>query len=233
VTQGNQVPLVTFEVVGTTKEQATQTVEFLADTFDRNVVALQDAYGAPKTEKITTRRLDLGSNVTESNSKMKRALVAVAGAGVLLTAALTISMDAFLRRRTRKAAKTEATPTAPIADPIPVDTLAATPPILLPPQRNGSAMSAAVAAARPSNGERVEEDRTVVIRQSARARARAAGEPVNGGAAGDEAKKGAAGGKATPPGESTIVLPNNVYGSVHRQRGDEKDRRRGEDKDRR
>jgi hypothetical protein len=54
-------------------------------------------------DAIRTRRLDQGTNVKESNSKVKRALVAVAGAGLMLTAAVTIGLDAWLRRRRRPA----------------------------------------------------------------------------------------------------------------------------------
>lgn len=217
VTQGNQVPLVSFEVVGQTKAQAQQTVDFLTTTFNRNVVALQDAYGAPKTEKISTRRLDLGNNVSESNSKVKRALVAVAGAGVLLTAALTIALDAFLRRRGRKRAESDGAAVVPGPEPKPLNGAAAA----VPPQRNGST---APEEAVPAPGERSEPDRTVIIRQPIRARVRN-GRLLKGGSPnGDEADNASERGRSTPPGESTIVLPQSVYGSVYGRRGDNKDR---------
>ena len=212
VTLGNQIPLVTFEVVGTSKTQATATVDLLTSMFDRNVVALQEAYGAPKNEKISTRRLDLGSNVTESTKKKKRALVAVAGAGVLLTAALTIGVDAFLRRSRRRREPDTATGTP---TPEPTATEAATTPV----QRKASATSAV--PARPAEGAGDEPDRTVIIRQ--RVLSSKNGSAPNGSSTGDEPKNGTNGGKATPPGESTIVLPSNVYGSVYGRRSEDKD----------
>ena len=222
VTASNQVPLVTFEAVGNSKLQATQTVDFLTQTFDRNVVALQDSYGAPKTEKISTRRLDLGSNVTESTSKVKRALVAVAGAGVLLTAALTIGLDAFLRRRARKR-RDGVDPETPTAAPESPKSDAAKPAGSAPAQRKSSVARASATPARVAVGEESEVDRTVIIRQPARSGANG-GHPFNGAAAAGDEPKSANGGKATvtPPGEKTIVLPN-VYGSVYGRRGEDKD----------
>jgi hypothetical protein len=169
VTVGNQIPLVTFEVVGNSKAQATTTVNFLTRSFDQNVLALQEAYGAPKNEMISTRRLDLGNNVTASTSKVKRALVAVAGAGVLLTAALTIGLDAILRRRARKrrddAAVAEPDPTtsdpsAPGSSRPASSTASSSVPI--PKQRNGSALSG---SSRPVVGEDSGLERTVIIRR--------------------------------------------------------------------
>ncbi|MEU4695275.1 hypothetical protein [Actinoplanes sp. NPDC023714] len=224
VETSNQVPLVTFEVVGSSKEEATKTVDFLAKNFDNNVLALQESYGAPKNEMISTKRLDLGSNVTESTSKVKRALVAVAGAGLLLTAALTISVDAYMRRRNRRRELLEAGPEAPAttetSSPVPV-------------QRNGS--SAAPQPVQPmqsvqSLADRAGLDRTVRI--TAPTMSRAGSTPVNGaangGAApaanGGEAKNGIDAPKSPPPADATIVLPNNIYGGMYGRRGENKDR---------
>lgn len=101
LTQDAQLPIVTFEVIGDDEAQATQTSEQLVKRFDRSVATLQKEYGAPGEQMITARRLDLGDNVEESTSKVKRALIAVAGVGVLLALALTVAVDALLRRRGR------------------------------------------------------------------------------------------------------------------------------------
>jgi hypothetical protein len=102
VTMGDRSPLITFEIVGKSPNQAKQTAEQLVDRFNNSVSSLQTSYGVRQADWITTRRLDLGTNVKESNSKVKRALVAVAGAGVLLTIATTVGVDAWLRRRQRR-----------------------------------------------------------------------------------------------------------------------------------
>jgi len=96
--------MVTFEVTGTSATQAAKTADQLVKLFVQSVVDLQTAYGVQQTNLITTRRLDLGNNLTESNSNVKRAVVAVAVAGILLTLAFTIGLDAMVRRRSRRLA---------------------------------------------------------------------------------------------------------------------------------
>jgi hypothetical protein len=109
IAMSQQTPLVTIEITGESGAQATATAKILVERFDESVKALQDAYGAPAQDHITTRRLDLGTNIEESNSKVKRAIVAVLGAGILMTVATTVGIDAMLRRRARRrpAAKAE------------------------------------------------------------------------------------------------------------------------------
>ncbi|MCM4084869.1 hypothetical protein [Paractinoplanes hotanensis] len=111
------LPIVTFEVIGHTDQQASATTEELIKRFEASVSALQNEYGAPKDQRITIRQLDLGDNVTESTSKVKRALVAIGGIGLLLTVALTIAVDALLRRR--NSSRPAAVPEAAAAPPAP------------------------------------------------------------------------------------------------------------------
>ncbi|MEV8513122.1 hypothetical protein [Dactylosporangium sp. NPDC051484] len=100
VTMGQSTPLVTFETTGSTKAQAKETTDALVTKFTDSVVKLQRDNGVSnKAIMITTSRLDAGGNVKKSTSKVKRALVAVAAAGLLLTAGTTIGIDAWLRRR--------------------------------------------------------------------------------------------------------------------------------------
>lgn len=99
LTLDSSLPIVTFEVIGDTEDQASSTAEELIKRFDASVATLQKEYGAASDQSITTRQLDLGDNVTESTSKVKRALVAIGAVGLLLTVALTITVDAVVRRR--------------------------------------------------------------------------------------------------------------------------------------
>jgi capsular polysaccharide biosynthesis protein len=94
-------PMVAFEVVGDSEQQARETAERLVERFRQSVAKLQADDGVTAKDAIRTRRLDLGTNIEESNSKVKRALVAVAGAGMLMTIAVTVGVDALLRRRRR------------------------------------------------------------------------------------------------------------------------------------
>ncbi|WP_341720439.1 hypothetical protein QQG74_12420 [Micromonospora sp. FIMYZ51] len=120
LTLDQALPIVSFEVIAPTRDQATATTQELVRRFGESVTALQADYGAAAEQTITTLRLTVGENVTESTSKVKRALVAIAGLGVLLTTALTVLLDAMIRRRRgRHAAATGAGPghDSPPADP--------------------------------------------------------------------------------------------------------------------
>ncbi|ROO62216.1 hypothetical protein EDC02_4187 [Micromonospora sp. Llam0] len=99
ITLDNQQPIMTIEVVGESEEQATETTEEVVRRLEASVVGLQADYGASEESFITARRLDRGDNIQEANSKVNRAMIAVAGVGVLLSAALTIGIDGLLRRR--------------------------------------------------------------------------------------------------------------------------------------
>jgi capsular polysaccharide biosynthesis protein len=107
VTMAQSSPLITFEIVGDSPDQAKRTAEQLISRFDNSVASLQTSYGVSKADSISSHRLDEGTNVKKSTSKVKRALVAVAGAGLLLTIAVTVGVDAWLRRRQRRLAGTE------------------------------------------------------------------------------------------------------------------------------
>jgi hypothetical protein len=97
-------PLLKLEVTGTTQRQALETADFLVQRYDQAVKDLQAGYNVAPVDFITTKRIDNTTinSLKESDSKVKRALVAVAGAGVLLTIAWTIGMDTLLRRRARR-----------------------------------------------------------------------------------------------------------------------------------
>ena len=115
------LPIVTFEVIAGDEEQATRSNEELVKRFTANVAALQADYGAAKDQSITVRQLVLGTNINESTSKVKRALVAIGGVGLLLSVALTVLVDAALRRRAQDKAAASADPTPAGADPAPAD----------------------------------------------------------------------------------------------------------------
>ncbi len=102
ITMGENSPLVTFEIVGKSQQQALQTAAQLVERFTQSMAALQSEYGVAPADSITGRRLDLGTNVTDSDSKGTRALIAAGGAAVLMTAAVTVGLDAWLRKRRRR-----------------------------------------------------------------------------------------------------------------------------------
>lgn len=102
LTISDQSPLVTLEIVGKSSQQVRDTSDQLIARFTENIVTLQSAYGVSTADSITVRRLDMGTNVTKSTSKIKRALIAVAGVGLLLTIAITVGIDAWWRHRRQR-----------------------------------------------------------------------------------------------------------------------------------
>jgi capsular polysaccharide biosynthesis protein len=96
---GSTSPMVTVEVVAKSRPQAEGTANELVSRFNTSITSLQTAYGVTQPDLITARRLDLGNNVEKSSTNVKRALAAVFGAGLLLTIAATVGIDAWLRRR--------------------------------------------------------------------------------------------------------------------------------------
>jgi hypothetical protein len=95
-------PIITVEVVGTAADDARATTDLIINRMKSSAEALQRSSGATDADLITTQRLDRGANVAPSNSKMKRAVMAVGAAGLVLTAGGTVGFDAVIRRRTRK-----------------------------------------------------------------------------------------------------------------------------------
>ncbi len=97
-------PIIKIEVTADTKAQATGTAQELAQLIGQFVQSLQIDKGATQDQLITVQRLDKGDNVKSSTTKLKRAIIAVVGAGLLLTIALTATLDAILQRRSRRKA---------------------------------------------------------------------------------------------------------------------------------
>ncbi len=102
VTMGDTTPLITFQVTAKSARQATATANQLINRFNQSLQTLQTTYGVVPVDLITSRRLDNGANTTISTANAKRALIAVAAAGLLLTIALTVAADAWQRRREQR-----------------------------------------------------------------------------------------------------------------------------------
>jgi capsular polysaccharide biosynthesis protein len=95
----DQVPLFAIEVVGVSPEQATATVQYVQKGIADAVQQRQDTLRVPETDTITTLQLDDGTEVEEKSSKIMRVMVVAFGLGLLLTAGVTIGIDALLRWR--------------------------------------------------------------------------------------------------------------------------------------
>jgi capsular polysaccharide biosynthesis protein len=118
VTVAPQSPLVKFEITGSTPEQASATAEALVERYQQILKDLQQRdYRVEDKDLIGTTRLDHGNNLTESDAKVKRALVGVVGAGLLITIAMTVGLDALIRLRARRRAGMAAADMPPAAVP--------------------------------------------------------------------------------------------------------------------
>ncbi|NMO57795.1 hypothetical protein HH310_42365 [Actinoplanes sp. TBRC 11911] len=102
ITSGDPVAGATIEVIGLTREQAVETTDAVIKRFKESTLKLQTQYRVRTQDLITVERLDQGENLDRPGGKVKRAIIAVFGTGMLLTAAVTIGFDAWLRRRRRR-----------------------------------------------------------------------------------------------------------------------------------
>jgi capsular polysaccharide biosynthesis protein len=103
ITMDTRSPLLTIEVVAHNPTQATGTVRQVMQQLEDMVKSEQTQYGVAQQDSITTLRLDDGSAVTTVTSKVKRVLIVAGGVALLFTTAFTIGIDAYLRRRKRRA----------------------------------------------------------------------------------------------------------------------------------
>lgn len=95
-------PGVTVEVVAGSPQQAQESTELILERYRENVRSLQTSRGVADRDMINITQLDKGVNLKQTGGKVKRAILAVAGLGLLLSAGVTIGVDAELRRRGRK-----------------------------------------------------------------------------------------------------------------------------------
>jgi hypothetical protein len=110
ITVGDPVAGATIQVVAKTREQAIETTDAVIQRYRDNAQRLQSQYGVQTADMITVQRLDQGENLKRPGGKVKRAIIAVFGTGVLLMCAISIGADALLRRRRRRRQEETATP---------------------------------------------------------------------------------------------------------------------------
>jgi hypothetical protein len=110
-------PWLQLEVVAASPDQAKVTVERLREIIEVEVRDRQNDYNIPAEDRITTVWFAEGETVETVTGKMRRALVAVVGAGLLFSIGVVIAFDAIQRRRIRSAAAVPAVPVA-AAEPV-------------------------------------------------------------------------------------------------------------------
>jgi hypothetical protein len=116
----NSAAMVTFQVTGNSEAQANDTADQLVKVYTDSVKTLQDQVGAAPVDQIQAKRLGATASAVPSNGNVKRAAVAVAGAGLLFTCGVTVAIDALLRRRARRKLQADqADMPMPVAPPAP------------------------------------------------------------------------------------------------------------------
>ena len=112
-----RLPVIRIEVVAERPEYAQATLERLREVIDEEVSGLQAAHNVPPEERITTVSYDGGESVEPVTGKVKRAIMVVFAAGLIITVGLAVAVDAMARRRQAKRAE-QAAPTPGAPEPV-------------------------------------------------------------------------------------------------------------------
>lgn len=94
-----RLPVIRLEVIAERPEQAQATLQRLREVIELEVRDRQAQYNVPPEEQVTTVDYDGGETVEAVTGKVKRALIVVVGAGLILTTGSVIAYDAITRRR--------------------------------------------------------------------------------------------------------------------------------------
>jgi hypothetical protein len=111
-------PIVTVQVVAPTSADARLTTDLVVTRLRDSVESLQKQAGVQDQDVIATQRLDQGENLEALGGKVKRAMAALAAAGLLVMAGGALAFDALARRRSRRRherEKAESPPQEPAA----------------------------------------------------------------------------------------------------------------------
>ena len=98
VTADPYLPIINLAAVGHTEDMAIQTVAELTELVKQSVLQLQVRYKVPEIERITTQVIDEPSLISTQSNTFKRVVGGFALAGLLITLALTIAFDSYMRR---------------------------------------------------------------------------------------------------------------------------------------
>jgi hypothetical protein len=97
---GDFEPIVMVEVVAPTEANATATAREVARLLDQTMTSIQSESRVAQADMITTLPVRV-DDVQVSSTKVVRAMIFVGVIGLVVTAAVTVGLDAMLRRRRR------------------------------------------------------------------------------------------------------------------------------------
>jgi hypothetical protein len=110
-----RLPVIGIEVVAGTPGQAVETMHTLQGVVEEEVQARQAELSLPDGEQFSTVRYDQGESVDTTASRLRRALVAVLGAGLILATGTVVAFDAAARWRQNRSGQPQ--PAAPAEEP--------------------------------------------------------------------------------------------------------------------
>lgn len=103
-------PWIELEVIADTPEGASQTMDRLHEIAVAEVARRQDEYEVPPEDRITTSAVEEGATVEQVTGPQRRAVVAVAGLGLLLSFGAVTVYDLMVRRREARRSESAAEP---------------------------------------------------------------------------------------------------------------------------
>jgi hypothetical protein len=167
VTLDQWSPIVIVETVGSTQAQAQATADALVTMLQKSVRDLQKNQGAADQSLMTLNRLP-GDKLERTQAKLKRVLIAVVAAGVLLSCGITLAIDAVIRRGQRRRPLGD----DPLGDSPAADRVQTLQPVSAPPVTDQIRLPGAPTAPEPrplrligpvSPGPAVDDNSTIVL----------------------------------------------------------------------
>jgi hypothetical protein len=105
ITLDNRSPIITVVALSRDRQQAAGTVREVGRLIDQKLASLQRLQGVPPNRSMTLQALDAGDNIDVVTSRVKRTLAALIAASLMLTAGVTIGLDALVSYWSRRRAK--------------------------------------------------------------------------------------------------------------------------------
>jgi capsular polysaccharide biosynthesis protein len=109
ITLDNRSPIVTVLALSRSRQQASGTVREVGRLIEQKLASLQRSQGVPPNRSMTIQSLDAGDNIDVVTSRVKRTLAALIAASLLVTAGVTIGLDALVSYWSRRRSKRRST----------------------------------------------------------------------------------------------------------------------------
>lgn len=136
-------------------EAATSTLRRLIQMVQQECKQRQDAFQLTQAEEISTEVLDAGEEINVVRTVGKRTLIVIVGVGILVTVAISLWVDALIRRRAVREPQSPPARFAVPMPPAPSSPAGPFPPAVVPNAANASTV--------PLDGYTADNDSTIVL----------------------------------------------------------------------